>query len=129
MLRGDAMVVFQKRMGIILVQVFLGLIDFVNLLLSNILIYEVSEGVSFDFDAMIHNWLFWVLLILHFSHIMVMRIINYNSSANDQIVEDAIAKEQVTLLGQYTAESEKGNYENAKKVLKLYDQLAKRRKK
>ena len=33
-----------------------------NLFLANIVIYEASTGVSFDFGALLNNYIFWMLV-------------------------------------------------------------------
>lgn len=121
------MVFFQSKTLIFLSHAFLGVIDFANLFLTDILMYETTTGIKFDFNAMFHNLFFWVLLALHILHIIITTLINRKNSDNDQAVEEAIAKNQIELLSQATSQTEKGEFEKARKVMKMYDQLAKRR--
>ena len=121
--------VFQNKLLNFCVQASIFIFDFANLILSDILMYEVTEGVSFDYQAMLHNQWFWILLLIHFSHVMLMIIVKHKNSMNDHRVETAIEDQQVSLLKQIPKRSKKGEYEDAVQVLMLIDELEKRRHK
>lgn len=124
---GYNMLFFQNKLLVILAHLLLFLMDFANMFLTDIMIYEVTEGVSFDYNAMLHNVIFWVLLVLHLLHIIVTIFVNKKNDTNDEAVKEAIAREQIKLLSQTTLQTKKGNFEEADNVLKIYDKLAKRR--
>ena len=121
--------VFQNKLLNFFVQALIFIFDFANLILSDILMYEVTEGISFDYQAMLHNQWFWILLLIHFSHVMLMIIVKHKNSMNDHRVETAIEDQQVSLLKQIPKRSKKGEYEEAVQVLMLIDELEKRRHK
>lgn len=123
------MVLFQSKLLVFLAHLLLFIIDFANLFLTDILMFETTTGLAFDYNAMFHNFIFWLLLGLHLLHIIVTICISKKNTTNDQAVEEAIAHEQIKLLSEATSQTEKGNFENADKVLKMYDKLAKRRNK
>lgn len=121
------MLFFQSKLLIFLAHALLFVIDFANMFLTDILMYEATTGVTFNYNVMLHNVLFWVLLGLHLVHIIITIFISKKNVTNDQAVEEAIAREQIKLLSHATLQTEKGNFEKADKVLKMYDKLAKRR--
>ncbi len=121
------MLFFQNKLLIALAHVLLSVMDFANMFLTDILMYEATSGITFNFNAMFHNLFFWVLLGFRLLHIIITIFIDKKNAINDQAVEAAIAQEQIKLLSQATMQTKQGNFENAAKVLKIYDKLAKRR--
>lgn len=127
--KGARYVFFKNKLIVIFSQIFLFVVDTANLFLSNIVIYEVTNRVSFNFKAMLTNKLFWILIVLHILHIIVTISVNLKYSASDKIVEKAIADQQIKILSQVTQHTENGRFENANKTIKIYDKLSKRRRK
>jgi len=118
---------FQNKFLIFLSQTLLFILDFVNLFLSDILLFETTEKVSFDYNAMLHNKWFWVLLVLHFVHIILTTFIKCRTSVYDQRVKDAISDQQIELLKKAVEDAKEGKFKKAKELIKIYDKLAKRR--
>ena len=121
------MALFQNKVLIFLSHALLFVIDFANLFLSDILMFEATEKVSFDYKAMLHNKLFWVLLASHLVHIILTTFIKCKSSANDQRIQDAISDQQIELIKKAAEDAKSGKFKKAKELIKMYDKLAKRR--
>ena len=121
------MAFFQNKLLIFLSHALLLIIDFGNLFLSNIIMFETTEKVSFDYRAMIHNKWFWVLLVLHFVHIILTTFIKCRSSVYDQRVQEAISDQQIELLRNAVEDAKKGKFKKSKELIKIYDKLTKRR--
>ncbi len=56
------MIFLKDKLLIILTQIMISVIDVANLFIADIIIYETTSGFSFDYGALLHNLLFWVLL-------------------------------------------------------------------
>lgn len=121
------MAFFQNKLLIFLSHALLIIIDFGNLFLSNIIMFETTEKVSFDYRAMLHNKWFWILLVLHFVHIILTTFIKCRSSVYDQRVQEAISDQQIELLRNAVEDAKKGKFKKSKELIKIYDKLTKRR--
>ena len=121
------MAFFQNKLLIFLSHALLFIIDWGNLFLSDIIMFETTEKVSFDFKAMLHNKWFWVLLVLHFVHIILTTFIKGRASVYDQRVQDAISDQQIELLKNVVEDAKEGKFKKSKELIKVYDKLAKRR--
>ena len=89
--------------------------------------FETTEKVSFDYRAMLHNKWFWILLVLHFVHIILTTFIKCRSSVYDQRVQEAISDQQIELLRNAVEDAKKGKFKKSKELIKIYDKLTKRR--
>jgi len=123
------MILFQNKLLVFLAHGLLLVVDFANLFMTDVLMYEVTTGLTFDYNLMLHNPLFWILLSLHILHIILTAAINIKNSSNDLIVEKAISRQQKKLLSATTSEAKKGNFYNAEELIRIYDELAERRRK
>lgn len=121
------MAFFQNKLLIFLSHALLFVVDFANLFLSDILMFETTEKVSFNYNAMLHNKLFWMLLVSHLVHIILTTFIKCKSSVNDQRIEDAISEQQIELLKKATEDAKSGKFKKSKELIRIYDKLAKRR--
>ena len=121
------MAFFKNKLLIFLSHALLLIIDFGNLFLSNIIMFETTEKVSFDYRAMLHNKWFWILLVLHFVHIILTTFIKCRSSVYDQRVQEAISDQQIELLRNAVEDAKKGKFKKSKELIKIYDKLTKRR--
>ena len=121
------MAFFQNKLLIFFSHALLLIIDFGNLFLSNIIMFETTEKVSFDYRAMLHNKWFWILLVLHFVHIILTTFIKCRSSVYDQRVQEAISDQQIELLRNAVEDAKKGKFKKSKELIKIYDKLTKRR--
>lgn len=70
-----------------------------NLFLTDILMYEVNEGMSFHYARMLCNPVFWVILILQLLEGFACAALNSCAKSNDQVVEQAYADGKKTLIG------------------------------
>lgn len=103
------------------------LIEVANLFLGNIIVYEVTEGVSFDWMGLLKNRLFWGVLILAVIYHFIPFIIKRSDSDVNERVEKAIADSSIKLIKDATKSAHNGNYESAEKLLSFFDKIRIRR--
>lgn len=101
------MILFQNKLLVFLAHGLLLVVDFANLFMTDVLMYEVTTGLTFDYNLMLHNPLFWILLSLHILHIILTAAINIKNSSNDLIVEKAISRQQKKAAFRYYFRGEK----------------------
>ena len=111
---------------------FMALLCFViqtaNLFLANIVIYEASTGVSFDFGALLNNYIFWIIVIIQIIYFIASYTIRSTNRKTDDEVESAIQNGSIMLVNQVVGYSEKGDFVSANKVLKLLKKIQKERR-
>ena len=99
-----------------------------NLFLANIVIYEASTGVSFDFGALLNNYVFWIIVIIQIIYFIASYTIRSTNRKTDDEVERAIQNGSIMLVNQVVGYSEKGDFVSANKVLKLLKKIQKERR-
>ena len=104
------------------------LVEIANLFLSNIVIYEATEGVRFDAFLLLKNPLFWIVLIINVAYFIISHILKQVEEETDKKVEKAIADNSIQIIKSVTKNVKKNNYESADKALKILDELQRRRK-
>ena len=103
-------------------------IQIANIFVGNIIIYETTEKISFDWEKLIHSRLFWGVVIVEVSHSLLSFLINRTARKNDDQVECAIDKNVVKLYNTAGKFGRKKDFESAEKVLDIIDKLEERRK-
>lgn len=118
--------IFGKH-GKITVLVLSGIIQIANLFLGNIVVNEAS-GTAFSWMALLHNHLFWGIIILNVIYFSSA----YASNQKEQKVDEAITEITEKFLSEmydFVAEEMKqGKYESSNKVLKVLWKIQKRRR-
>ena len=104
------------------------LVEIANLFLSNIVIYEATEGVRFDAFLLLKNPLFWIVLIMNVAYFIISHIIKQVEKETDKKVEKAITDNSIQIIESVTQNVKKHDFESAKKALKILDKLQRRRK-
>lgn len=99
------------------------IIQLANSFLTNISIYEASEGVSFDFSKLLSNRTFWLVLVLQIVWIILCVIANRLQAHDDSAVKDAYANGTIALIDHAVDCSKKGDYYSAERTLKILDKL------
>lgn len=111
-----------------LIELLCFVIQTANLFLANIVIYEASSGMSFDFGALLKNPIFWIIIAIQIIYFIVSCIIRGKDRKIDDEVERAIQNGSIMLVGQVVGYSEKGDFVSANKVLKLLKKIQKGRR-
>lgn len=111
------------------ITIILALIEVANMFLGNIIVYEVTGGVVFDWMGLLKNRLFWGVLILAVVYHSIHHIIKRSNSNANARVEKAIADSSVKLIKEATKNVHKGNIESANETLTFFDEVQKRREK
>ncbi len=107
--------------------ILLGAIQVVNMIFGNIIVYETTEKISFDWNALIKNKLFWIVLIIQLVYQCIIYNINKSVSKNDKILEKAISENSAELIKFATKTAIRGDFESSEKLLDVLDKIRKRR--
>lgn len=111
----------------ILVAVFSIIFQVANMFLANIIIYEVTEGIKFNWNLLFTNKLFWIVIVLTFIYYAIPLIIKQKSDSVDEALEEAISEGSVSLVHSITESAQNGDFESSRKMIKILDQIQKRR--
>lgn len=110
----------------IIVGVISLLIEVSNLFLGNIIIYEATEGITFDWLQLLKSPMFWVIIIVNVIYQTLPLIIKQRENKTDNEIEKAISKSSVKLIGIVVESAKKGNFEVANKTLEIFDKVQER---
>ena len=113
----------------ILVAVFSIIFQVANMFLANIIIYEVTEGIKFNWNLLFTNKLFWIVIVLTFIYYAIPLIIKQKSDSVDEALEEAISEGSVSLVHSIAESAQNGDFESSRKMIKILDQIQKRRRK
>lgn len=102
-------------------------LQFANAFLANIIIYETTTGLLFQWNLLLKNILFWVFSLLQIAHLIFISVVNEKTKAVDKKLEQAISDGKISLVGQAVDYSKNGDFEKAHKVIKLLHKLERER--
>ena len=125
----ENMSVFFRKSSKIFAGVLSAVLQVANLFIGNIIVYESTEKVRFDWMLLLKNWLFWLILVITIIYYAIAKAIKQQDNDTDDNIEAAISNNSVRLLDLATRYAQTGNYELSKKAMKLFDSMQKRRKK
>lgn len=112
----------------ILIELLGIVINIANAFMTNIAIYEATNGLSFDFGKLLSNKLFWVVLIIQFAYGITSICVHFKSKNSDERLLKAIEDEEIVLVTQIGENVKKGDFDSAHKIIKILDKLQRRRK-
>ena len=121
--------VFWSKAAVILSAIFGAIIQIANLFLGNIIIFETTENVRFDWNKLFHSKLFWGVVIVLFAYYVICYLLSKAAKENDSKAERAIEDNVVKLYNTAGKLGRKKDFENAEKVLNIIDKFEERRKK
>lgn len=104
-------------------------IQIANLFVGNIIVYEATEKVKFDWEKLLHSKLFWFVVIVQLSYYLLSFLLSRVAKANDNRAVRAIERNIVKLINTAEKMARKKDFENAEKTLDILDKLVERRKK
>lgn len=123
------MMIFFRRIPKIFVGVISGIVQVANLFVGNIIVYETTEGIKFNWMQLLRSKLFWIVLILTVAYYAIAYAIKQHSDEVDSKLEEAISDNSIKLLNLATENAEKGDFESSEKAIKILDKIQKRRQK
>lgn len=113
-------------------QVFVGILSVIvqvaNLFLGNIIVFEATEGITFNWVGLLHSKLFWGVLIFLVIYYSIPLILKQQDRIVDEQLEQAISNNSVELIKIATESAKEKDFESSKKALKVLDRLQKRRR-
>ena len=112
----------------ILVAAFFIILQVANMFIANIIIYEVTEGIKFSWNLLLTNKLFWIFIVLAFIYYTIPLIIKQKNDSVDEALEKAFSKGSVSLVHSITKSAQNGDFESSRKMIKILDQIQKRRR-
>lgn len=112
----------------ILIAVISIITQLANMFWSNIIIYEITEGLRFDWNLLVKNWGFWIILGINLLYYTSALAIKQKTKSVDEAVEEAISRNSVKLINSIAKSAQSGDFESCKKTLKVLDQIQKRRR-
>ena len=122
------MMYFFRKTTIILLEFILGFINLLIAILSNIVVYEVSTGLSFDFSRLFSAKLFWIIVTLQLVYFIAYCVINRISEETDERIDDAYISGEIKLIEKAVDYSERGDFSSARKIIRIVDKFRKRRR-
>lgn len=112
----------------ILIAVISIITQLANMFWSNIIIYEITEGLRFDWNLLVNNWGFRIILGINLLYYTSALAIKQKTKSVDEAVEEAISRNSVKLINSIAKSAQSGDFESCKKTLKVLDQIQKRRR-
>lgn len=114
------------RTWVILFNVFALIINFINLFASSVIVYEVTNGVQFNWSLFVANRLFWIISALQIAYIIATCSVNYKATSFDDKLQNAIITGEIKLTQQAVKFAKKGDFKAASKSLTMADEFKKR---
>lgn len=122
------MSVLFKNATKIIVGVVSALIQVANLFLGNIIVFETTEGVKFNWIGLLRSKLFWVVLIAMVIYYLIPFAIKQQEITVDERLEEAISDSSIKLISFATESAQKKDFESSKSAIKILDKIQKRRR-
>lgn len=115
--------IFANKLLCAFFQLICFVIHIANLFMTDILMYEISTGVAFDYTQLLHNRIFWIILIAQLSDVFACVALNCLVKTNDKVVEQAYANGKKKLIDAAVGHAKKGNYYSAEKTIEFLEKL------
>lgn len=119
---------FFNKIVCILIEILGIVINAANAFLTNIAVYEVTSGLSFDWGKLLANKLFWIVFISQIAYGITAFCVNAKSKSSDERLKQAIEDEEIVLVGEIGNKIKEGDFDSVNKIIKVLDKLQKRRK-
>ncbi|MBP5428795.1 MAG: hypothetical protein J6Z04_05885 [Clostridia bacterium] len=98
----------------------------INLFGSNIIVIEVTEGISFNYQALLKSKMFWIMLVITAVYYLAALCFNRSSNAIDESIAQALNIGSIVLLSNAITSAQQNDFISSKKFLKMFDQFQKR---
>lgn len=106
-----------------LFQIICFVIHTANLFMTDILMYEISTGLAFDYTQLLHNRIFWGILVLQLLDVLVCVALNCLAKNDDKVVEHAYANGKMKLINVAVDYAKNGNFYSAEKSIEILEKL------
>lgn len=116
-----------NRLVLILVEVGLSILNLAIAFFTNAVVFEVTTGLDFDWYKLSHAPLFWIIIAGQLLYCLISVAVQRQNRRSDDKLDKAIEKGQINLTSQAVAYSKRGDFDSAKKVIELLDELGERR--
>lgn len=107
----------------VLVEVVGCIMQLANLFLGNIVIYEVTNGATFDYGALLNNPTFWFVFIFQVAYFILSWYVRSTNRQTDETVEEALRNGKIQLIKQVVSDAGKHNFVDANKVFRLFEKM------
>lgn len=121
--------IFLRKIPKPLVGVISGIIQVANLFIGNIIVYETTEKIKFDWMRLLKSPLFWIVLIITVAYYIIVYTMKQHNNEVDNKLEEAISNNSIKLVNLATENAEKGDFESSEKAIKILDKIQRRRQK
>ena len=111
----------------ILVQALCIIINIAISFLFDVVMYEASSGLTFNWWLLLTNRYFWIVLILQVLYGIIAAYVAIKNKNSDDRVQQAIEDEEIVLVTQISENVKRGDFDSANKIIKILDKLQKRR--
>lgn len=118
-----------SKLAKIIVLIMSALGSIANLFLGNIIVYEATSGIQFNWIQLFHSPWFWAIVAFNIIYFAAAFASKQKEEAIDDAVEKAISKSSVDLITLATEAVKNADYDSCTKVLKALKQIQKRRPK
>ena len=101
-------------------------INILNSFAQDIIIYEATEGISFDWNLLFSNKFFWFLFFIQVVYGIASAYANYKNNESDRQVAKAIDNCKINLIDQVSDFTKVKDFDSAKEVLEILDKIDER---
>ena len=112
----------------IIFEIIYFIIQIANIFLADIVLYEVNEGVDFNWTLLLHNPTFWVVVGLQLVHFLSTLITQEKDKKTDEKIIDALADGEISLIDVIIQKSREGDFKSANKAFKMFKKMEKKRR-
>ena len=119
---------FFSKIICILIEILGIVINVANAFLTNIAVYEVTSGLSFDWGKLLTNKLFWIVFVSQIAYGIAAFCVNAKNKSSDERLKKAIEDEEIVLVGEIGNKVKEGDFVSVNKIIKVLDKLQRRRK-
>ena len=118
-----------SRLFAIAFGVLSGLIQIANLFVGNIVIYETTTGIEFQWGRLLQSRFFWAVILLQVLYFFFCYAYNQHADKTDDEISRAIDRSIIKLYKIAGKRTIQRDFEEAKKTLSVIDEMKNRRDK
>ena len=112
----------------IIFEIIYFIIQIANIFLADIALYEVNEGVKFNWTLLLHNPTFWVVVGLQLVHFLSTLITQEKDKKTDEKIIEALTDGEISLIDVIIQKSREGDFKSANKAFKIFKKMEKKRR-
>lgn len=116
-----------NKLFVFLIELCLVFLNLAISFLTNIAVYEVTEGLTFNWSKLFHSPWFWVIFVCQLLFGIVSAVFQHRNKVGDNKLDKVLEKNLICLSNQIPTYTKMGDFESAEKVLEMFDKLCERR--